>query len=67
MLDIAAIPIYMMLHDLDSETPHCPVDEIVRAEMAVPFNDIRLAHNMGYHNCNWFLIVEFKSLLVNFY
>ena len=56
-----------MLHDLDSETPHCPVDEIVRAEMAVPFNDIRLAHNMGYHNCNWFLIVEFKSLLVNFY
>ncbi len=39
------------VHDLDSETTNCQIDEIMRAGHEKPFETLQAAHSAGYDNC----------------
>lgn len=43
----------MEVHDLDNEKTNCPIDEIIIAGNAVPYNSLSDAHVAGYDNCAW--------------
>jgi hypothetical protein len=43
------------VHDLDNETTHCQIDEIIDAGHDKPFDSLSSAHAAGYDNCHYCL------------
>ena len=41
----------MEVHDLDSETDTCQIDEIIRAGHERPYHSLRSAQRDGHDNC----------------
>ena len=43
------------VHDLDSETRLCQIDEIINARHDYPYTNLSTAHAAGYDNCAYCL------------
>ena len=43
------------VHDLDKETTHCQIEEIIDAGHAKPFDSLEDAYRENYDNCHYCL------------